>query len=103
MRMDPRRGPTAADVLNTYSVPELARVLRENGEERFARRIAGAVGRRRDDRPFQRSGDLVELLDAPVPAAARRTGGHPARPACQASRTRCNGELAPGTAPLPPA
>ena len=76
MRMDPRRGPTAADVLNTYPVPELARVLREYGEERFAGRIAGAVGRRRDERPFQRSGDLVELLYATVPAgsAIRRSG-----------------------------
>src|SRR3954453_14972648 len=49
MRMDQSTGPTAADVLNTYSVPELARVLREYGEERFASRIAGAVGRRRDE------------------------------------------------------
>jgi 16S rRNA (cytosine1402-N4)-methyltransferase len=93
MRMDPRRGPTAADVLNTYPVPELARVLREYGEERFAGRIAGAVGRRRDERPFQRSGELVELLYATVPAASRRTGGHPAKRTFQALRIEVNGEL----------
>src|SRR6185503_10252652 len=57
MRMDPTTGPTAADVLNTYPAGELVRVLREYGEERFATRIAGAVGRRRGERPFQRSGD----------------------------------------------
>jgi 16S rRNA (cytosine1402-N4)-methyltransferase len=93
MRMDRRGGPTAADVLNTYPVPELARVLREYGEERFATRIAGAVGRRRGERPFQRSGDLVELLYAAVPAASRRTGGHPAKRTFQALRIEVNGEL----------
>ena len=103
MRMDPRRGRTAADVLNTYPVPELARVLREYGEERFAGRIAGAVGRRRDERPFQRSGDLVELLYATVPAASRRTGGHPAKRTFQALRIEVNGELAAWTAALPAA
>jgi 16S rRNA (cytosine1402-N4)-methyltransferase len=101
--MDPRGGPTAADVLNTYPVPELARVLREYGEERFAGRIAGAVGRRRDERPFQRSGDLVELLYATVPAASRRTGGHPAKRTFQALRIEVNGELAAWTAALPAA
>ena len=103
MRMDRRGGPTAADVLNTYPVPELARVLREYGEERFAGRIAGAVGRRRDERPFQRSGDLVELLYATVPAASRRTGGHPAKRTFQALRIEVNGELAAWTAALPAA
>ncbi|MDT7551907.1 MAG: rRNA (cytosine1402-N4)-methyltransferase, partial [Pseudonocardiales bacterium] len=75
MRMDPSRGPTAADVLNTYSVPELARVLREYGEERFASRIAATVARRREAQPFRRSSELVELLYEAVPAASRRTGG----------------------------
>ena len=103
MRMDPRRGRTAADVLNTYPVPELARVLREYGEERFAGRIAGAVGRRRDERPFQRSGDLVELLYATVPAASRRTGGHPAKRTFQALRIEVNGELDALAAALPAA
>ena len=93
MRMDPTSGPTAADVLNTYPVPELARVLREYGEERFAGRIAAAVDRRRRQSPLRRSGELVELLYAAVPAASRRTGGHPAKRTFQALRIEVNGEL----------
>lgn len=101
MRMDPGTGPTAADVLNTYSVPDLARVLREYGEERFAGRIAAAVGRRREQTPFRRSGELVELLYAAVPAASRRTGGHPAKRTFQALRIEVNGELTAWSAALP--
>ncbi|WP_232662206.1 16S rRNA (cytosine(1402)-N(4))-methyltransferase RsmH [Pseudonocardia sp. TRM90224] len=93
MRMDPTTGPTAADVLNTYAVPQLARVLREYGEERFAGRIASAVARRRAQAPFQRSSELVELLYDSVPAASRRTGGHPAKRTFQALRIEVNGEL----------
>ena len=68
MRMDGTTGPTAADVLNTYSVDELARVLREYGEERFARKIAAAVVRQREAAPFTTSARLVELLYAEIPA-----------------------------------
>lgn len=93
MRMDPTSGPTAADVLNTYPVPQLARVLREYGEERFAARIAAAVDRRRRQAPLRRSAELVELLYAAVPAASRRTGGHPAKRTFQALRIEVNGEL----------
>ena len=93
MRMDQSTGPTAADVLNTYPVPELARVLREYGEERFASRIAAAVARRRARSPLRRSGELVELLYEAVPAASRRTGGHPAKRTFQALRIEVNGEL----------
>jgi 16S rRNA (cytosine1402-N4)-methyltransferase len=93
MRMDPGRGPTAADVLNTYPAGELARVLREYGEERFASRIAAAVVRRRERQPLRRSGELVELLYEAVPAASRRTGGHPAKRTFQALRIEVNGEL----------
>lgn len=93
MRMDPTTGPTAADVLNTYPVPELARVLREYGEERFAGRIAKAVERRRQVAPLRRSAELVELLYAAVPAASRRTGGHPAKRTFQALRIEVNAEL----------
>ena len=93
MRMDPTTGPTAADVLNTYPVPQLARVLREYGEERFAGRIAAAVDRRRRQSPLRRSGELVELLYDAVPAASRRTGGHPAKRTFQALRIEVNGEL----------
>jgi 16S rRNA (cytosine1402-N4)-methyltransferase len=93
MRMDPERGPTAADVLNTYPAGELARVLREYGEERFASRIAAAVVRRRERQPLRRSAELVELLYEAVPAASRRTGGHPAKRTFQALRIEVNGEL----------
>lgn len=94
MRMDPTGGPTAADVLNTYDEAELARVLREYGEERFARRIAAAVVRERAGQPFDTSGRLVELIYAQVPAPARRTGGHPAKRTFQALRMEVNDELA---------
>lgn len=93
MRMDPTTGLTAAEVLNSYPVPALARILRDYGEERFAGRIASAVGRRRERQPFQRSADLVELLYEAVPAASRRTGGHPAKRTFQALRIEVNGEL----------
>jgi len=103
MRMDPSRGPTAADVLNTYPVPELARVLREYGEERFASRIASAIARRRARSPLRRSAELVELLYEAVPAASRRTGGHPAKRTFQALRIEVNGELEALAAAVPAA
>jgi len=103
MRMDPDRGPTAADVLNTYPAAELARVLREYGEERFAARIASAVVRRRERQPLRRSAELVELLYEAVPAASRRTGGHPAKRTFQALRIEVNGELAALSSALPAA
>lgn len=93
MRMDPTTGPTAADVLNTYSVGELIRILREYGEERFAPRIARAVAAEREREPFTSSARLVQLLYDAVPAASRRTGGHPAKRTFQALRIEVNGEL----------
>jgi 16S rRNA (cytosine1402-N4)-methyltransferase len=93
MRMDDTRGPTAADVLNEYSVDDLARILREYGEERYARRIAEAVVRERQKEPFTRTGRLVELLYDAIPAPARRTGGHPAKRTFQALRIEVNDEL----------
>ena len=93
MRMDPTRGRTAAEVLNTYPPGDLVRILREYGEERFATRIVSAVVKRRAQRPFTRSAELVELLYAAVPAASRRTGGHPAKRTFQALRIEVNGEL----------
>src|SRR5262245_43515178 len=93
MRMDQTAGKTAADVLNTYPADELARVLREYGEERFAGRIARAVERERAREPFDTSARLVRLLYETVPAPARRTGGHPAKRTFQALRIEVNGEL----------
>lgn len=93
MRMDATRGLTAADVLNTYSVGELTRVLRDYGEEKFASKIARAIVKRRETAPWATSGALVELLYAEIPAPARRTGGHPAKRTFQALRMEVNDEL----------
>lgn len=93
MRMDDGTGRTAADVLNTYPVSELARVLAEYGEERFARRIAQRIVEARDREPFSTSGRLVELLYDAIPAPARRTGGHPAKRTFQALRIEVNDEM----------
>lgn len=103
MRMDPTRGPTAADVLNTYREADLARLLRAHGEERFASRIAAAVVRERAERPFRSSAQLVEVVREAVPAAARRHGGHPAKRTFQALRIEVNEELAILRRALPPA
>ncbi|MGI8645788.1 MAG: 16S rRNA (cytosine(1402)-N(4))-methyltransferase RsmH [Nocardioides sp.] len=94
MRMDGTSGPTAADVLNTYAAPDLARVLQEYGEEKFARPIARAVVHSRETAPFTGSARLVELLYDVIPAPARRTGGHPAKRTFQALRMEVNDELA---------
>lgn len=93
MRMNPTVGASAADVLNTYEHGELARVLKEYGEERFAGKIASAVLRERETEPFTDSARLVELLERTVPAASQRTGGHPAKRTFQALRIEVNSEL----------
>jgi 16S rRNA (cytosine1402-N4)-methyltransferase len=93
MRMDPTTGPTAADILNNYPAADLARVLQQYGEERFARRIAAAIIRERARQPFTTSARLVALVRDHIPAAARRTGGNPAKRTFQALRIEVNGEL----------
>lgn len=93
MRMDASRGLRAADVLNTYPREELTRILRDYGEERFARRIADAIVRERAVEPFTTSARLVDLVRSCVPAPARRSGGNPAKRTFQALRIEVNGEL----------
>ncbi len=93
MRMDPTTGQTAAEVLNTYSVQELTRILSRYGEERFARAIARTIVREREKAPFDTSARLVELVRASIPAPARRTGGNPAKRTFQALRIEVNDEL----------
>ncbi|MCP1386724.1 16S rRNA (cytosine(1402)-N(4))-methyltransferase RsmH [Corynebacterium sp. TA-R-1] len=93
MRMDPSAGITAADVLNTYSHGDIARILKTYGDERFAGKIASAIVKEREREPFTTSGRLVELLYDTIPAASRRTGGHPAKRTFQALRVEVNGEL----------
>ena len=91
MRMDPTAGLTAADVVNTYPSEQLARVLRDYGEERFARRIADQIVQ---SRPITSSAELVDVVRAAVPAPAQRTGvGHPAKRTFQALRIEVNDEL----------
>jgi len=90
MRMDRRDGRSAADVVNSYGADELARLFRANGETRFARRIAAAVVAAR---PVSTTTELAEVVRGAIPAAARRTGGHPARRVFQALRIEVNGEL----------
>ncbi len=93
MRMDQNTGPTAADIVNGYSVRELARVLRVYGEERFALRIAQAIVRAREVAAMNSTAELAELVRTAIPAATRRTGGHPAKRTFQALRIEVNGEL----------
>jgi len=103
MRMDQSRGATAADVVNTYPAAQLAKVLKEYGDERFARRIADAVVREREREPFTGTARLAELVRTAIPAATRRTGGHPAKRTFQALRIEVNGELDALAAALPAA
>lgn len=103
MRMTPGVGRTAADVVNTYSAADLARVLRVHGEEKFARRIADAVVAARAEKPFDTSARLVDLVRDAIPAPARRTGGHPAKRTFQALRIEVNDELAVWARALPAA
>jgi len=94
MRMDRTRELTAAEVVNRYPAAELARVLRDYGEERFARRIADAVVRERSRSPITSTARLSDIVRESIPAATRRTGGHPAKRTFQALRIEVNGELA---------
>jgi 16S rRNA (cytosine1402-N4)-methyltransferase len=93
MRMDPTSALTAAEIVNDYDESALTDILRRFGEERFARRIAEHIVRRRERTPFTSTGELVEVIYKAVPAPARRTGGHPAKRTFQALRIAVNNEL----------
>ena len=93
MRMDTSRGRTAAEVVNTYDEAELVSIIRRWGEEKFAGRIASSIVSTRARKPFETTGELVEAIRAVVPAAAARTGGHPAKRTFQALRIEVNEEL----------
>ncbi|MGH3738016.1 MAG: 16S rRNA (cytosine(1402)-N(4))-methyltransferase RsmH [Micromonosporaceae bacterium] len=93
MRMDPTTGQTAQEVVNDYPVGQLRRIFSEYGEERFAGRVAAAIDRERKRGPIVSSARLAELVRDAIPAAARRTGGHPAKRVFQALRIEVNGEL----------
>jgi 16S rRNA (cytosine1402-N4)-methyltransferase len=94
MRMDPgHHALSAAEVIATYSEADLARIIREYGEERWASRIAAFITAARARRPIATTGELVEVIKAAVPASARRSGGHPAKKTFQALRIEVNDEL----------
>jgi 16S rRNA (cytosine1402-N4)-methyltransferase len=93
MRMNQAGTLTAADIVNGYPADRLARVLREYGEEHFARRIADAVVRERQRAPLTSTRRLAEIVRESIPAPARRTGGNPAKRTFQALRIEVNGEL----------
>ena len=94
MRMNQSAGTTAADFLNSASAKEISRVLSWYGEERFSDRIARAVVAERERAPFTTSARLVDVISGAIPAAARHTGGHPAKRTFQALRIEVNRELA---------
>jgi 16S rRNA (cytosine1402-N4)-methyltransferase len=93
MRMDREGELTAAEVVNSYPAERLARILSEYGEERFARRIASALVRERQANPLVSTSRLAEIVRNSIPAAARRTGGNPAKRTFQALRIEVNDEL----------
>ena len=94
MRMDTSSSqPTAAAVINTYSEADLARILRDFGEERWATRIAAFIVAARARHPIETTAQLVDVIKAAIPASARREGPHPARRTFQALRIEVNGEL----------
>ena len=95
MRMDPStRTLTAAEVVNTYNAADLARIIRDYSDEKWARRIAQFIVDARERRPIETSAQLVDIVKAAIPASARRAGGHPAKRTFQALRIEVNGELA---------
>jgi len=93
MRFDRKAPATAAEIINTYTTAELTRVIRDYGEERWASRIAAFIVESRARRPITRTGELVDVIKAAIPASARRQGPHPARRTFQALRIEVNSEL----------
>jgi 16S rRNA (cytosine1402-N4)-methyltransferase len=93
MRMDPSAESSARELINGLPERELARIFKDYGEERYARQIAKAIVRRRRERPFERTGDLVETIKSAIPAPARFGDGHPAKRVFQALRIAVNDEL----------
>lgn len=93
MRMDQRNPLTAYTIVNTYEEDDLARIIKEYGEERWARRIAKFIVEFREKKPIETTEDLVSVIKAAIPAHARRNGPHPAKRTFQAIRIEANNEL----------
>ncbi len=103
MRMDPTQETTAAELVNTWAERELVTIFRRYGEERYAKQIGRAIARRRREQPFERTGELVDVIKAAIPAPARFGDGHPAKRVFQALRIAVNDELGSLEAALPAA
>lgn len=93
MRMDRRQARTARDIVNEYSEQELFRVIRDYGEDKFAKNIAKHIAAARAIKPIETTGELVEIIRRAIPAKVRMNGGHPAKKTFQAIRIELNGEL----------
>ncbi len=93
MRMDRRQALSAKDIINGYSEAELYRIIRDYGEERFAKNIAKHIAAFRKDKPVETTGELNEIIKAAIPAKMRAAGGHPSKRTFQAIRIECNREL----------
>ena len=93
MRMDQRTSLTARTIVNEYGEMELFRVIRDYGEDSFARNIARHIVRAREKEPIETTGQLVEIIRAAIPAKIQNKGGHPAKKTFQALRIECNHEL----------
>lgn len=93
MRMDQRQSRTAGDIINEYSEMDLYRIIRDYGEEKFAKNIAKHIVIRRQEKPIETTEELNEIIRAAIPAKARATGGHPSKRTYQAIRIELNREL----------
>ncbi len=103
MRMDPNSELSARELVNEESERDLTAIFKQYGEERYARQIARAIGRRRREQPFERTGELVDTIKSAIPAPARFGDGHPAKRVFQALRIAVNDELGSIEAALPAA
>lgn len=93
MRMDRRQSLTAREIVNEYSEMELFHVIRDYGEEKFAKNIAKHIVNKRKEHPIETTGELIEIIKAAIPMKVRAVGGHPAKKTFQAIRIECNKEL----------
>ncbi|MFT4106464.1 MAG: 16S rRNA (cytosine(1402)-N(4))-methyltransferase RsmH [Lacrimispora sp.] len=93
MRMDQRKEQTAADIINTYSEFDLYRIIRDYGEDKFAKNIAKHIVKNREAGPIRTTGELTEIIKAAIPAKVRAVGGHPSKRTFQAIRIELNQEL----------
>lgn len=93
MRMDTRQVLSAKEIVNNYTESELYRIIRDYGEDKFAKNIAKHIVKARQEKPIERTGELNEIIRAAIPAKMRQNGGHPSKRTFQAIRIACNREL----------